>query len=158
MNKGLHLIPVSDRILSNNMKEGRCHMKFIPLEPTGEALEKEALEQEFCAGRELAPVRFGAQHFFFKVRRKIYYIPYEKITRCFRRVELVDARMGCCFTALDMENIVICGAEEQELAQIRLSGGERVGKVVLETLQEKCPQAQIGYVRDPEQKTCFRTV
>lgn len=133
-------------------------MKFIPVDQTDEALEKETLENEYREGRELAPVRFGSQHFFFKVGRKVYYIPYEKITRCFRRVELVDARMGCCFTALDMENIVICGAEEQELAQIRLSGGERVGKVVLDTLQEKCPQAEIGYVRDPEQKTCFRTV
>lgn len=133
-------------------------MKFIPLEPMDAVLDMAVLESEYSEGRELAPVRFGSQHFFFKVRRKVYYIPYEKITRCFRRVELVDARMGCCFTALDMENIVICGAEEQELAQIRLSGGERVGKVVLDTLQEKCPNAEIGYVRDPEQKTCFRTV
>lgn len=133
-------------------------MKFIPLEPMNEVLDMAVLESEYSEGRELAPVRFGSQHFFFKVRRKVYYISYEKITRCFRRVELVDARMGCCFTALDMENIVICGAEEQELAQIRLSGGERVGKVVLDTLQEKCPHAEIGYVRDPEQKTCFRTV
>lgn len=133
-------------------------MKFIPLEAMDAVLDMAVLESEYSEGRELAPVRFGSQHFFFKVRRKVYYIPYEKITRCFRRVELVDARMGCCFTALDMENIVICGAEEQELAQIRLSGGERVGKVVLDTLQEKCPNAEIGYVRDPEQKTCFRTV
>lgn len=133
-------------------------MKFIPLETMDAVLDMAVLESEYSEGRELAPVRFGSQHFFFKVRRKVYYIPYEKITRCFRRVELVDARMGCCFTALDMENIVICGAEEQELAQIRLSGGERVGKVVLDTLQEKCPNAEIGYVRDPEQKTCFRTV
>lgn len=133
-------------------------MKFIPLEPMDAVLDMAVLESEYSEGRELAPVRFGSQHFFFKVRRKVYYIPYEKITRCFRRVELVDARMGCCFTALDMENIVICGAEEQELAQIRLSGGERIGKVVLDTLQEKCPNAEIGYVRDPEQKTCFRTI
>lgn len=102
-------------------------------------------------------MRFGVQHFFFKNRSKVYYIPYDKITRCFRRVEIMDTRMGCCMTALDMENIVLCGAEEKEIAQIRLSG-ERVGKVVLEALQEACPNAEIGYVRDPEQKTCVRTV
>lgn len=133
-------------------------MKFIPLEPMDAVLDMAVLESEYSEGRELAPVRFGSQHFFFKVRRKVYYIPYEKITRCFRRVELVDTRMGCCMTGLDIENIVICGAEEQELAQIRFSGGERIGKVVLDTLQEKCPNAEIGYVRDPEQKTCFRTI
>lgn len=133
-------------------------MKFIPLDQTNEVLEKETLDNEYRAGRELAPACFGTQHFFFKVGRKVYYIPYEKITRCFRRVELVDTRMGCCMTGLDIENIVICGTEEQELAQIRFSGGERIGKVVLDTLQEKCPNAEIGYVRDPEQKTCFRTI
>lgn len=132
-------------------------MKFIPLVPMETVPEKEALEQEYLAGRELSPVRFGMQHFFFKNRRRVYYIPYTGITRCFRRVQLVDARMGCCFTGLDVENIVLCGAEEQEIAQIRFSN-ERVGKVVLETLQENCPNAQIGYVRAPEQKTCFRTV
>lgn len=132
-------------------------MKFIPLEQTDENLEKSVLENEYSAGREITPVRFGAQHFFFKSGRKVYYISYEKITRCFRRVEIMDTRMGCCMTALDMENIVLCGAEEKEIAQIRLSG-ERVGKVVLEALQEACPNAEIGYVRDPEQKTCVRTV
>ena len=132
-------------------------MKFIPLEQTDENLEKSVLENEYSAGREITPVRFGTQHFFFKIGRKVYYISYEKITRCFRRVEIMDTRMGCCMTALDMENIVLCGAEEKEIAQIRLSG-ERVGKVVLEALQEACPNAEIGYVRDPEQKTCVRTV
>ena len=72
-------------------------------------------------------------------------------------MELVNARMGCCNQGLPMESIVVCGAEEQELAQIRF-GSERMSKALLAALEKACPQAKFGYERPPEQETAVRTV
>ena len=132
-------------------------MKYIALQAESEAVEKSALEQEYEQAEDYVPAKIGATHFFFKVGRKIYYLPLAAITRCFRRVELVNARMGCCNQGLPMESVVVCGAEEQELAQIRVAT-ERMSKALLAALTKACPQAKIGYERPPEQESAVRTV
>ena len=104
-------------------------MKFTPLLKES-AADASALSQEYAQAEEFAPAKIGATQFFFKAGRKIYYLPLSEITRCFRRVELVNARMGCCNQGLPMESVVVCGAEEQELAQIRF-GSERMSKALL---------------------------
>ena len=131
-------------------------MKYISL-LKGAAADDSALSQEYAEAEDFAPAKLGAAHFFFKVGRKVYYLPLAAITRCFRRVELVNARMGCCNQGLPMESIVVCGAEEQELAQIRF-GSERMSKALLAALEQACPQAKFGYERPPEQETAVRTV
>ena len=131
-------------------------MKFTPLIKEA-AADPSALTQEYAEAEDFAPAKLGAAHFFFKVGRKVYYLPLAAITRCFRRVELVNARMGCCNQGLPMESIVVCGAEEQELAQIRF-GSERMSKALLAALEHACPQAKFGYERPPEQETAVRTV
>ena len=132
-------------------------MKFIPLQAQASQAEKAVLEQEYAAAADFTPARVGSERFFFKVGRKVYYLPLTEITRCFRRVELVSARVGCCGQSLPMENVVICGEGEQELAQIHL-GSERMGKALLSALETACPNAQFGYVRDPEQKSAVRHI
>ena len=132
-------------------------MKYIALQAESEAVEKSALEQEYEQAEDYVPAKIGATHFFFKVGRKIYYLPLAAITRCFRRVELVNARMGCCNQGLPMESVVVCGAEEQELAQIRVAT-ERMSKALLAALKKACPEAKIGYERPPEQESVVRTV
>ena len=131
-------------------------MKFIPL-LKGSAADASALSQEYAEAEEFAPAKIGETQFFFKAGRKIYYLPLTEITRCFRRVELVNARMGCCNQGLPMESIVVGGAEEQELVQIRF-GSERMSKALLAALEQACPQAKFGYERPPEQETAVRTV
>ena len=132
-------------------------MKFISLQSEVEAAEKTTLEQEYDQAEEFAPAKIGAAHFFFKVGRKVYFLPLAAITRCFRRVELVNARMGCCNQGLPMESVVVCGAEEQELAQIRVAT-ERMSKALLAALKKACPEAKSGYERPPEQESAVRTV
>ena len=132
-------------------------MKFMALQAEPQASEKTALAQEYEQAEEFAPAKIGASHFFFKVGRKVWYLPLNEVTRCFRRVELVNARMGCCNQGLPMESVVVCGAEEKELAQIRLAT-ERMSKALLAALKRACPQAKIGYERPPEQETAVRTV
>ena len=129
-------------------------MKWIPLQT---ALDSAAVEQAYARAEDFAPAKIGAELFFFKVGRKVYYLPLAEITRCFRRVELVNARMGCCNQGLPMESVVICGEEDRELAQIRF-GSERMSKALLAALEKVCPQAKFGYERPPEQETAVRLV
>ena len=131
-------------------------MKFTPLLKES-AADPSALTQEYAEAEDFAPAKLGAAHFFFKVGRKVYYLPLAAITRCFRRVELVNARMGCCNQGLPMESVIVCGEGERELAQIRVAT-ERMSKALLAALQNACPQAKFGYERPPEQETAVRTV
>lgn len=139
-----------------NVQKGTGSMKFLPLDKALTA-DAAALEQEYAAAEDFTPAKLGGAHFFFKTGRKVYYIPYGAVTRVFRRVELVNARMGCCNQGIPMESIVICGDGEQELAQIRV-GSERMSKALLEALGERCANAEIGYVRSPEQESAVRYV
>ena len=84
-----------------------------------------------------------------------YYVPLAAIRRVFRRVEIVNARMGCCNNGLPMESVVLCGEAERELVQIRMQT-ERMSKALLAAIEKACPQAESGYVRDPGQKSAIR--
>ena len=111
-------------------------MRFFPL--AGTAADDAALKTEYKAGRPIGAVRLGETRLYFRARRKIWYVPYECVTRAFRRVMLVSARMCCGRGNLSVENLVLCGAEDQEIAQIQLPG-ERAGKILLEELKKKMP-------------------
>ena len=115
-------------------------MKFYPL--TATAANEAALKTEYDAGRAIGNVRLGTDTLFFKEKRKTYYVAYGEITRCFRRVLLVQTKMCCGKGNLEVENLVICG-ENGELAQIQLPG-ERAGKILLEELSRLAPHVQIG--------------
>lgn len=130
-------------------------MKFIPLQGQEPAADKAALEREYDNAADFMPARIGEKFFFFKAGRRVYYVALADVTRCFRRVELVSARMGCCNQSLPMESVVLFGAGEQEIAQIRLAS-ERMGKALLSALEKACPNAKIGYERPPEQTTAVR--
>ena len=101
------------------------------------------LTADHQSGREIGNIRLGKTYLFFKEKRKVYYIPYADIRRVFRRVVLVQARMCCGKGNLEVENLVICGAEDKELAMIQLPGA-RAGVIMLEELEKKVPGIQIG--------------
>lgn len=132
-------------------------MKFISLPDNAPAAHQAVLAQEYGAAAVFAPARIGTAHFFFKKGLKVYFLPLTHITRCFRRVEFMDTRMGCCETSMPMESMVICGDNEQELAQIRMAG-ERMGKALLSALKEACPNARFGYDRPDHQTSAIRQI
>ena len=115
-------------------------MKFYSV--TTESSDAAALKAEYAAGRAIGNVHLGTEHLFFKEKRKLYYIPYADMTRCFRRVMLVQTKMCCGKGNLEVENLVVC-AESGEVAQIQLPG-ERAGKVLLEEIAKLAPHVQIG--------------
>ncbi len=112
-------------------------MKYYAL-AEGSELPPEDLSSEYSQAKEIGVIRLGTTCFFFRQRRKIYYLPYSSIRRCFRRVMLVPARMPG--GDLHVENLVIC-TDAGEAAQIQLPG-EQSGKEIIEELKALVPDAQ----------------
>ena len=131
-------------------------MKFYPV-LSNAAADAAVLKAEYAAAEDFAPARIGDTHLFFKSGLRTCYLPLDAIRRIFRRVEIVNARMGCCNNGLPMESVVLCGEGEQELVQIRMQT-ERMSRALLSALEKACPQAASGYVRDPEQKSAIRRI
>jgi len=121
-------------------------MKFNPL--TDAVLDADRLETEYKNSREIGVIRLSDSALFFRSGLKTYYVPYGGITRCFRRVMLVPARMCCGRGNLSVENLVVCGGvrgedgsdHEAELAQIQLPG-DKAARALMEELKARIPHA-----------------
>ena len=115
-------------------------MKFYPL--TNAAPASADLAVEYDAAREIGVIRLGKERLYFRSKRKHYYIPYSDITRCYRRVLMVPAKLCCGQGSFDIEHLVL-ERNGEELAQIQLPG-TRAAKVLMEELQALAPQAEFG--------------
>ena len=115
-------------------------MKYCPL--TSEADSADSLVSEFKTAREIGRVRMGELHLFLRVGLKTYYIPYRDVRRCFRRVQLIPAKMCCGRGDLEVENLVVCG-DAGELIQVQLPG-TKAAKILMEELQTRIPEAEFG--------------
>ena len=118
-------------------------MKLYPL---ASELAPEVAAAGYKEGREIGKIRLGAKALYFRDKLKVYYIPYEDMTRVFRRVLLIPAKMCCGKGDFEVENIVIC-TEKGEVAQIQLPG-ERAGKIALEELAKRATNAEVGKPKD----------
>ena len=116
-------------------------MRFMPL--TASQTAEDVLASEYKVAREIGKIRLGELHFYFKKGLNVYYIPYRDIRRCFRRVMVVPAKLCCGKGNIEMENLVICGPEDKELAQIQLPG-TKAAKILVEELRRLVPEAEIG--------------
>lgn len=112
-------------------------MKFY--EMTTLVQNQDELLSEYKSAREIGVIRLGEHYLYFRKSRKVYYIPYSDIRRCFRRVMLVPAKLCCGKGDFPVENLVIYG-DDGELAQIQLPG-TRAAKGVIEELKLKVPEA-----------------
>ena len=115
-------------------------MTLYPL--VSEAEDRNGLASEFRTAREIGRVRLGELHLFLRAGLKTYYIPYRDVRRCFRRVQLIAAKMCCGRGNLEVENLVVCG-DEGELIQVQLPGS-RAAKILMAELKERIPEAEFG--------------
>ena len=111
------------------------------------------LRPEFKAGRGIGVITLGERHFFFRRFRTVYYLPYERISRYFRRVETVSTRIGCCTGDVNVENVVICvqgraSGREREVAQIEMPG-RKAALALMEELSRRAPNALSGRPEKP---------
>ena len=118
-------------------------MKFYTL---ASELASEVVVAGYKEGREIGKARLGDKCLYFRDKMKVYYIPYEDITRVFRRVLLIPAKMCCGKGDFEVENMVVCTAEGEK-AQIQLPG-ERAGKIMLQELARLAPHAEVGKPND----------
>lgn len=112
-------------------------MKFY--EVTSTVKNQDELLSEYKSAREIGVLRIGENCLFFRKSRKVYYIPYADVRRCFRRVLLVPAKLCCGKGQLPVESIVFYG-DEGEVAQIQLPG-TRAAKGAFEELKQRIPGA-----------------
>lgn len=111
---------------------------FYPLKKT--ISERKLLRMEYKTAKTTGVVRLGQSIFFFRQGLKVYYITYEEIRKCFRRVMVISA--GAEKGNMELETLVIAD-EERELAQIQLPGTE-AAKRLLEELKMKMPHADFS--------------
>lgn len=115
-------------------------MKFIPL--ASEAEDRDALASEYRSAREIGRVRMGELRLFLRAGMRTYFIPYRDVRRCFRRVQLIPAKMCCGRGDLEVENLVVCG-DAGELIQVQLPG-TKAAKILMEELKARIPEAEFG--------------
>ncbi len=115
-------------------------MKFYPLSNT--KLDDTVLNAGYKNAREIGKARLGDDCLFIREKFKTYYVSYNDITRVFRRVVLVPAKMCCGKGDFEIEHIVVC-TEAGELAQLQMPG-ERAGKIMLDELAKKASHAAVG--------------
>ena len=118
-------------------------MRFYPLLENGAAGENTPLDGEYRDAREIGKIRMGELHLFFKKGIKTYFIAYRDIHRLFRRIMAVPAKMCCGKGTFEIENLVICGEGDRELAQIQLPG-KKAAQILMQELTERVPEALIG--------------
>ena len=104
---------------------------------TEPAKDEAALEQDYKGAREIGVLRIGEEALFFRARFKTYYIPYRDISRYYRRVLMVPARLCCGRGGVDVESLIVEG-EAGELAQIQLPG-TRAAKELMLVLKDRMP-------------------
>ena len=118
-------------------------MKFYPLDTAAAQVGEEELNSEYKTAREIGKVKMGELRLFVKSGLKTYYIPYHDIRRMFRRVLAVPAKLCCGKGDFEIENLVICGADDKELAQIQLPG-KKAAQILMEELKQRVPEAEFG--------------
>lgn len=116
-------------------------MNFYPLLETEK--QTDGLDGEYRDAREIGKIKMGELHLFFKRGLKTYFIAYHDVRRLFRRIEAVPLQMCCGRGTLEIENLVVCGENDQELAQIQLPG-KKAAQILMKELQERVPEAQFG--------------
>ncbi len=114
-------------------------MKFYPVTTT--LTDKDGLQNDFRSAHEVGALLIGSTCLFFRARFKTYYIPFEDIDRCFRRVTLMPAKLCCGQGDLELESLIVCSGGK-EVAVIDLPG-KRAAVSVMEELKEKLPHAEL---------------
>ncbi len=116
-------------------------MKFYPM--TASEAEESELNKEYKTAREIGKVKMGELRLFVKSGLKTYYIPYHDVRRLFRRVMAVPAKLCCGKGDFEIENLVICGDGDKELAQVQLPG-KKAAQILMEELKQRVPEAEFG--------------
>lgn len=115
-------------------------MRFSPLK--SQAPDNAALAADYRNGRKIGVVCLGEHNLFFRKFTKTYYIAYEEMERCFRRVMVVPTKCCCGKGTLQVEHLVVC-SDGRELAVVQLPG-TRAAESLMADLARVAPQVKQG--------------
>ena len=124
-------------------------MKFHPASTT--IADHAMLQNEYSASRQIGAVRIARTVLFFRAGLKTYYVPYEMVRQCFRRVYQVPVKMCCGRGEIEYEHLVISNGEK-EIADIPLPGTKAAQELIL-LLKEKMPAADFRSPRERVEET-----
>ena len=102
---------------------------------TGNKRERNAVSAEYKNAKKIGVVRLGEKCFFFSRWFKVYYVAYEEMTRCFRRVLLIPVAGGK--KNMRLETLVIAD-KKGELAQIQIPGAD-AARGLMEEIKVRAP-------------------
>lgn len=100
---------------------------------TENAVDRKILAAEYKSAKVIGVVRLGSSFFFFRRGFQVFYVAYEEMTRCFRRVLLIPVAGGK--KNMRLETLVIAD-KKGELAQIQIPGAD-AARALLEELKAK---------------------
>ena len=106
------------------------------------------LSAEYKNAHAVGALRMADAGVFFRAGLKTFFIPYDSISKCFRRVMNVPAKMCCGRGNFSVESIVFAD-EERELAEVQLPG-EKAAKAVFAELKERMPGIDFSAPARPE--------
>jgi len=115
-----------------------------------ELQDRNSLHKDYKTARQIGILRLGETCLYFKKGLVAYYIPYQDIRRCFRRVLLVPVKMCCVKGELQVENLVVC-TEAGEIAQIQLPG-TKAAKLLIDELKVKLPKVDFTHPAKEKQE------
>ena len=119
-------------------------MKF---HPAGASLEDSAqIKREYETARQIGTVRVAETLLFFRAGLKTYYIPFDGVRQCFRRVYQVPVKMCCGRGEIEYEHLVISDGE-REIADIPLPG-TKAAQELIRLLKERMPGADFRSPRE----------
>lgn len=109
---------------------------------SGREAPKPALEKELQRASQTGRIYLGEQHLFIRKMFAVYYISYEEIQRCFRRVMFMPSGFGKNRREVALENLVIWD-REGECAQAQIPGTE-AARSLIDALRRKAPHAEFS--------------
>lgn len=112
-------------------------MRFKPLYTSIQ--DKGVLKTDFKVGNRYGIAVAGNNFLFFKSFLTAYYIPYSEITRCFRRVLLVPAKMQGNSGNLQVESVAVYN-KDGEVAAINMPGKKSAEEFIC-LMKLKAPDA-----------------
>ena len=101
--------------------------------------DEQLAAEKKSVSREIGVISFADNCLFFKAGLKKFYVAYDDIKRCFRRVMDVNTKMCCGRGNLRVESIVLCD-DEKELAVIQ-TPGERAAKEIMKEMEGRAKNA-----------------
>ena len=116
---------------------------------TENAVDRKILAAEYKSAKVIGVVRLGSSFFFFRREFQVFYVAYEEIMRCFRRVLLIPVGNGK--KNMRLETLVIADCK-RDLAQIQIPGTE-AARNLLEEMKVKVPHADFTCPDKKEEET-----